>query len=232
MVMYEMIGSGVRHTCALTPGGAADCWGAPQTAPSQTNVPSGGNYSALSVGGFYTCAIEAAGATADCWGQPGITVPTTSQFSSISAGWRHACALDQSGSAKCWGEDGHGHLVKQAPEGGSFSAISAGRDHTCALKTEDGTAVCWGENNVGQSSAPGGDALPLPCSPAPPALEDFEVKLGLTAELVDESRGGRFAKLVKLLPAVNKELRYLGTAPLNPSPSRFLSSLQPSAPSL
>ena len=73
---------------------------------------------------------------------------------------------------------------------------------------------------------------PLPCSPAPPALEDFEVKLGLTAELVDESRGGRFAKLVKLLPAVNKELRYLGTAPLNPSPSRFLSSLQPSAPSL
>ena len=66
---------------------------------------------------------------------------------------------------------------------------------------------------------------PLPCSPAPPALEDFEVKLGLTAELVDESRGGRFAKLVKLLPAVNKELRYLGTAPLNSSPSRFLSSL-------
>ena len=43
----------------------------------------------------------------------------------------------------------------------SFISVSAGQDHTCALAT-DGTAYCWGANDVGQIGNGAADASPHP----------------------------------------------------------------------
>ena len=43
------------------------------------------------------------------------------------------------------------------PAGGSagaYRAVSAGWGHSCAIRSADGTIVCWGDNEYGQSDAP------------------------------------------------------------------------------
>ncbi|MFA5643782.1 MAG: prepilin-type N-terminal cleavage/methylation domain-containing protein [Candidatus Paceibacterota bacterium] len=85
--------------------------------------------------------------------------------SQIASGWLHTCVVKIDNTAWCWGYNGHGPLginntvnqytpVQVFGVGGSgyltnVSQISGGSGHTCAVKT-DGTAWCWGENNIGQ----------------------------------------------------------------------------------
>ena len=45
------------------------------------------------------------------------------------------------------------YVVFQDVGGDFFRAISSGTDHVCALR-EDGTAVCWGDNQDGRASPP------------------------------------------------------------------------------
>lgn len=81
----------------------------------------------------------------------------------IDAGDRHTCAVLVDGSVYCWGANDVGQLgevmganalspvAASAMFGGGMRAIdiSATRQ-TCAVR-DDGSAVCWGDNGVGQA---------------------------------------------------------------------------------
>jgi len=136
---FTMISTGVWHTCGVTPGGAAYCWGDNffgqlgdgTSVARATPVPVAGGlrFAAVSAGSFHTCGVTASGA-AYCWGdnQNGqlgdgttdrrttpVPVKGAFTFTTISAGHAHTCGVISSGVAVCWGDDGSGQLGDGTP---------------------------------------------------------------------------------------------------------------------
>jgi alpha-tubulin suppressor-like RCC1 family protein len=137
-------GFNIGHTCALTSGGDAYCWG--DNERGQLGIGTGGS-----------------GAAADLTPHPEpARVTAALTFTAITVGLgRHACALTATGAAHCWGENGFGALgdgtfLRHSPvpvpvHGGlALTHVIAGGfiGHTCGL-TASGTGYCWGENEVG-----------------------------------------------------------------------------------
>jgi len=131
--------------------------------------------SAVSTGGFHTCAVTSAGGV-KCWGDneegqvadgttterdsPVDVAGLTSGVAAVAAGRLHTCALTSAGGVKCWGDNEYGQLgdgttldrhtpvdVSGFPNG--VAAVGAGGSHTCAL-TASGGVKCWGDNEYGQ----------------------------------------------------------------------------------
>jgi alpha-tubulin suppressor-like RCC1 family protein len=129
--------AGQAHTCALTSGGQAYCWG-------NNGVGQLGD-STASTRTTPVAVLQQAGVT----------------FTQLSAGQIHNCALTSGGVAWCWGYNADYRLgdsttslglapvqVKGAT-GITWGSISAGAQHTCGLDTS-GNAYCWGYNLYGQ----------------------------------------------------------------------------------
>ncbi len=133
---FTALVAGNRHTCGLTSGGTAYCWGdnlfgqlgdgttAQQLAP--VAVSGGRTFTALVAGFFHTCGLVSGG-TAYCWGD--------NQFGQLGDG------TSGSGTDRTAPVDVSG--------GRTYTALVAGGQHTCGL-VSGGTAYCWGRNSEGQ----------------------------------------------------------------------------------
>ena len=130
---FDVAAAGTLHSCALTPTGAAYCWGRNTegelgrgSAPGDNTIPA--------------------------------PVLTSLTFSAIAAGGAHSCALS-SAIAYCWGLNSAGQLgdnstmMQLTPTRAlaevSLTTIVAGVNHTCALSSA-GPVYCWGQNTLGQ----------------------------------------------------------------------------------
>jgi alpha-tubulin suppressor-like RCC1 family protein len=129
------ISAGRFHTCAVTSGGGAKCWGANENGElgdgtqTERHVP-------VDVSGL------------------------ASGVASIAAGQGHTCARTSGGGVKCWGSNGWGQVgdgsgsdrltpVDVSGLTSGATSIGVGSDHSCAVATA-GRVLCWGSNQYGQ----------------------------------------------------------------------------------
>ncbi|MGH7612888.1 MAG: Ig-like domain-containing protein [Gemmatimonadales bacterium] len=145
-------GPGANHTCALTGGGTAFCWGF--------------NYEGeLGIGVYDRDQGLASGKLLPAG------IASVPLVFSVTAGSHFTCGLSNypyGGLAYCWGgvggELGNGSLGTSAlpalvQTGLLFSSVSSGTDHTCAIAT-DSAAYCWGRPpGIGTGNFPSPQAL-------------------------------------------------------------------------
>lgn len=135
-VTFVSVSSNYAHSCGLTSGGQAYCWG--ENAAGQL--------------GDSTVVDQTA---------PVAVKQGALSFVSITTGLDHTCAVDAGGNAYCWGGDASQQLGNGAggasripvavtmPSGVSFAFASVDGAKSCALDTI-GQTWCWGRNNYNQ----------------------------------------------------------------------------------
>lgn len=147
LIDVATIAAGGDFTCALRVTGSVRCWGANEFAQLGNDA-----------GGFQANRFEPAP----------VLVQNLTDAIALAAGRQHACALRLGGTVHCWGFNGFGQVGAPAAStivdtpfqvtaftGTTIGpltravAIAAGPDHSCALLV-NGTAKCWGKNDVGQ----------------------------------------------------------------------------------
>ena len=97
----------------------------------------------------------------------GIPTPVSLDFSfdfnsvGKSSGAAHSCGILDDGSIKCWGYNLNGRLgdgttadsnkpvAVNLPVGRTASELALGASHSCAI-LDDGSMMCWGDNNYGR----------------------------------------------------------------------------------
>jgi alpha-tubulin suppressor-like RCC1 family protein len=135
-LQFASLSAGGTHTCGVTTGGVAYCWG---------NNASGQLGDSGKVATFTPTPTAVYGALT---------------YRAVAAGLNHTCAIAADSTPRCWGDDAFGQLGDSAlTTSGSDTAvvvrgglharrIAAGASHSCA-NTAAG-AFCWGRNNHGQ----------------------------------------------------------------------------------
>ncbi|HXQ30005.1 MAG TPA: hypothetical protein VN848_12150 [Gemmatimonadales bacterium] len=141
---FAAVSAGAWHTCGVTTGGAAYCWGDNQAGELGDGTTSGSQ--------------QCPGEPTPCSPTP-VVVAGGLSFASISAGTYTTCGVTSSGAAYCWGEGSSGQLgagtaivdtaTPVAVAGGlTFKSISVGSGLTCGVTSGD-AAYCWGSNSQG-----------------------------------------------------------------------------------
>jgi alpha-tubulin suppressor-like RCC1 family protein len=128
-LVFTTVSAGYFHTCGLTTGGAAYCWGQNAEGPTKS-FPSSAAPMPLT-GGF--------------------------TFANLGAGREHTCGVTNDGAGRCWGGHDNGKLGGGAAQSGppvlvsgglTFATATAGYVHSCGVTTA-GAGYCWGENSLG-----------------------------------------------------------------------------------
>jgi alpha-tubulin suppressor-like RCC1 family protein len=129
---WATVDAGKDHSCGVTRGGAAWCWGDDTDGELGTGAAS----------------------TA----RPALVVGDRS-WRHVSAGESYTCGITSLGTAMCWGLDSAGQIGNGAAGGPDTPAevaggqqwlrITAGRETSCGITTAS-TAYCWGFNNTGE----------------------------------------------------------------------------------
>jgi alpha-tubulin suppressor-like RCC1 family protein len=159
---------GSEHSCALTAGGEAYCWG--QNLFGQLG-------DGTTEGRRRPVRIDYA---------PGVPLQG---LSAIAAGAHHTCAVRSGGEAYCWGQNDSGQLgsseeaeqmlvpvrVESSPGVPlvGVTALDVGADHSCALMA-GGEMQCWGSNTFGQL---GNGRTGVRTRPGPVLLEEGNTRL-------------------------------------------------------
>jgi alpha-tubulin suppressor-like RCC1 family protein len=164
---------GSDHACALSRGGAVQCWGqnldgelGGDTNPSGPTTVTGlsNGASAIAVGAFHSCAKKTNGAVV-CWGSNqmdalGSTVAPSESMtpldviglgggvSAISLSRHGGCAHGDAGWLRCWGDLRGAAPVDVTPPS-PIQKVVGGGDFECVL-TQGGGVQCLGSNFVGQ----------------------------------------------------------------------------------
>ena len=128
-----VVSFGSSHTCGVTSGGDAYCWGS----------NGGGRLGDASTSASSVPVLVSGGLA----------------FASVSAGASHTCGVTTGGDRYCWGFEGFGQLggghraywntpqvVLDLPAAG---VVRAGTTHSCSLST-GGDGYCWGSNFAGE----------------------------------------------------------------------------------
>ena len=119
---FVSVTAGRRHSCGLTAGGTAYCWGNGSATPQPV---AGLVLTALAAGNEHTCGLTSDG-TAYCWGSndraqlgdgtvggerpdPG-PVATTTKFASLAPAFAHTCGITRDAWASCWGWNRRGQI--------------------------------------------------------------------------------------------------------------------------
>jgi Regulator of Chromosome Condensation (RCC1) repeat protein/regulator of chromosome condensation (RCC1) repeat-containing protein/Big-like domain-containing protein len=161
--------SGGPHTCGMSLGGVAYCWGAnefgqlatyprTQISESPTQVLSPTPLMDVQSGGQHGCGLTAAAAVL-CWGDnqnsslgdrqlqyPNIDsipapVPNAPAFTQVRAGLYRTCGLTGAGAVYCWGDNfGATPVQIQIPQALTRIDVSVGR--FCGMSVQ-GVAWCW-----------------------------------------------------------------------------------------
>ncbi|MFP3915715.1 MAG: S-layer homology domain-containing protein [Actinomycetota bacterium] len=142
------ISAGQHHTCAVTSGGRAYCWG----------------FNLFGRLGDGTLEDRSMAVPVRNAADSGLLT----EVSQIDAGTGHTCAVTEDGAAYCWGGGHEGALgdgttgdlhwrelparVRNTDDTGTLTGvtqISAGHSFTCGV-LESGAAYCWGNNDFAQ----------------------------------------------------------------------------------
>lgn len=145
-LLFDRVEVGAEHACGLTQAALLYCWGS-----------NGGG--AIGDGSFsyaWTPQLVSGGF----------------EYASVSAGRQSTCAVTLSNEGLCWGVNDQGQVgigttspYERTPQAtvlpSSVHSISAGNGLACAALA-DGTAYCWGNNDVyqGGTGATGDHSLP------------------------------------------------------------------------
>ncbi len=197
---FAAVAAGYAHSCAMTPQGAAYCWG------SATLLGDGSGQDQL-------IPVPVAG---------GLSFSTAG--GAISAGQESSCALTPAGAADCWGHNDLGEIgdastiarATPAPVSGglTFTTISVGLFHTCGV-TSTAVAFCWGNNGSGQLGAATAQTCVLNGMTAACATSPVRVTGTVQAGASVARAAGRDAHVQERNPSIL--LQRLGPDVLNPA---------------
>lgn len=139
---WKQIGSGFRHTCAISSDDKAYCWG-----DNQNDELGNGNNTNSSV----PIAVNTTGVLS------GKTIKT------LAVGPSNTCVIASDDKAYCWGFNSYGNLgdgsnndsnvpvavsVAGVLSGKTTKSITVGSDNACVIASDD-KAYCWGGNAYG-----------------------------------------------------------------------------------
>jgi alpha-tubulin suppressor-like RCC1 family protein len=136
---FRQVSAGTAHTCGLTTGNLAYCWGANSAGQlgdgthtgrlRPVAVAGGHHFVQISVGESHSCAVTAEN-RAYCWGnnrwgqlgdgtltnRPAPAFIPTHRFRQIRAGYLHTCGIGLTNIAYCWGNNDEGQLGTGGPQ--------------------------------------------------------------------------------------------------------------------